>query len=141
MDQRLSFVTLAVQDLPRARAFYVEGLGWAPTFENDEVVMLPVGPNVVLSLLAVDGFTAEIGSSTLGTGIAPFTLAHNVASREQVAAVLETADAAGGRIVQPGTDRAWGGHSGYFADPDGTRWEVACWDDPSLDPTLPVGAA
>lgn len=139
MEQRLSFVTLAVQDLPRARSFYVEGLGWTPSFENDQVVMMPVGPNVVLSLLGADAFADEIGPTTLGTGIAPFTLAHNVASRDGVASVLASAEAAGGSIVQPGTDRDWGGHSGYFADPDGTRWEVACWDDPSLDPTLPAG--
>ena len=23
------------------------------------------------------------------------------------------------------TEREWGGYSGYFADPDGFRWEVA----------------
>ena len=30
MDQRISFVTLAVADLDRTRAFYVDGLGWKP---------------------------------------------------------------------------------------------------------------
>ena len=30
MDQRISFVTLAVADLDRTRAFYVDGLGWSP---------------------------------------------------------------------------------------------------------------
>jgi uncharacterized glyoxalase superfamily protein PhnB len=27
--------------------------------------------------------------------------------------------------VQPARDTAWGGYSGYFADPDGHLWEVA----------------
>ncbi len=30
MDQRISFVTLAVRDLEASRAFYVDGLGWTP---------------------------------------------------------------------------------------------------------------
>lgn len=30
MDQRVSFITLAVADIPRTRAFYVDGLGWEP---------------------------------------------------------------------------------------------------------------
>ena len=30
MDQRVSFITLAVADLARTRAFYVDGLGWSP---------------------------------------------------------------------------------------------------------------
>ena len=30
MEQRVSFITLAVRDLEAAYAFYVEGLGWTP---------------------------------------------------------------------------------------------------------------
>lgn len=35
MDQRVSFVTLAVLDLGRSRAFYVDGLGWVPEPDVD----------------------------------------------------------------------------------------------------------
>ncbi len=34
MDQRISFVTLAVSDLPRSHAFYVDGLGWTPELQK-----------------------------------------------------------------------------------------------------------
>ena len=33
---------------------------------------------------------------------------------------------AGASQVGAATQRDWGGYSGYFADPDGFRWEVAC---------------
>ena len=33
--------------------------------------------------------------------------------------------AAGGTIAKPAQDVFWGGHSGYFRDPDGHNWEVA----------------
>ncbi|HSO70879.1 MAG TPA: hypothetical protein VLQ67_14745, partial [Arachnia sp.] len=35
------------------------------------------------------------------------------------------AEAAGASAVSLGQQRDWGGYSGYFADPDGVRWEVA----------------
>ena len=33
VEQRISFVTLAVRDLAATRAFYVDGLGWTPELE------------------------------------------------------------------------------------------------------------
>ena len=44
MEQRVSFVTLAVTDLDRTRRFYVDGLGWEPELDvPGEVLMVPVG--------------------------------------------------------------------------------------------------
>ncbi|WP_125777553.1 VOC family protein [Antribacter gilvus] len=135
MDQRISFVTLPVRDLEAARRFYVDGLGWRPRFEApDEVLMFQVGERLLLSLWDAAAFEEEVGPIARGTGVPPLTLAHNVASREDVDAVLSTARAAGAE-VRDAQDRAWGGYSGYFADPDGFRWEIA-WnpDAPDLVP-------
>ncbi len=55
----------------------------------------------------------------------PITLSHNVATTQGVDTVLEQAAAAGAAEVGEATEREWGGYSGYFADPDGFRWEVA----------------
>lgn len=33
--------------------------------------------------------------------------------------------AAGAVAVAEPTDREWGGYSGYIADPEGNRWELA----------------
>jgi len=35
------------------------------------------------------------------------------------------ARAAGAEVVKEAHDAFWGGRSGYFADPEGNRWEVA----------------
>ncbi|MDR2998578.1 MAG: VOC family protein [Microbacterium sp.] len=123
MDQRVSFITLAVADVAASRAFYVDGLGWKPIFEADDVLMLPVADRVILSLWSVEGFTAEIGEPP-ASGVAPITLAHNLATEAEVDAVLAEAAALGAR-VQGAQRRDWGGYSGYFADPDGFRWEIA----------------
>jgi uncharacterized glyoxalase superfamily protein PhnB len=57
------------------------------------------------------------------TGI---TLAHNVRRKEDVDAVLKQAAQAGAKIEKPASNTDWGGYSGYFSDPDGYLWEVAC---------------
>jgi len=137
MEQRLSFVTLAVDDVARSRAFYVDGLGWTSTVEAPgEVVMIRVGTHVVLSLWDRTRFEDEVGPTSRG-GIPPVTLAHNVATRDEVDSVLDTARRAGADPVTNGTDRVWGGYTGYFADPDGFRWEVAWNPGPIADIVVP----
>jgi catechol 2,3-dioxygenase-like lactoylglutathione lyase family enzyme len=126
MDQRLSFITLAVADVSRSRDFFVDGLGWQESlYVPQEVLMLRVGERLVLSLWDREAFEAEVGPLSDGTGVAPITLAHNVASPAEVDEVLEEAAAAGAMIRTRGTKREWGGYSGYFTDPDGFAWETA----------------
>ena len=125
MDQRISFITLAVADLDRTRAFYVDGLGWTPElFVPDEVLMIRVGDKSILSLWSEAGFEAEVGPIRRGEGIVPITLSHNVATEPEVDEILELATSLG---AEAGTaaHREWGGYTGYFADPDGFRWEIA----------------
>jgi uncharacterized protein len=126
MDQRLSFVTLAVADVSASRRFYAEGLGWEPAVDvPGEVVMFKVADKVVLSLWAVAAFEAETGVRAATGIVPPITLAHNCATRAGVDRVLEQARSAGAGLVLEPQERDWGGYSGYFADPDGFRWEVA----------------
>ena len=40
-------------------------------------------------------------------------------------AVLQQAERAGATIVKPAQATFYGGHAGYFQDPDGHLWEVA----------------
>lgn len=126
MDPRLSFVTLVVRDLAKSRAFYIGGLGWPVEFESpDEVVMIRVGDRVVLSLWQEAAAVGELGPIGRAEGAPPLTLAHNVATPSDVDRALAEARAAGATVTAEGAQRDWGGYSGYFADPDGFRWEIA----------------
>ena len=51
--------------------------------------------------------------------------------------MLATARAAGAGTVTGGTDREWGGYTGYFSDPDGFRWEIAWNPGPIEEIVLP----
>ena len=138
MEQRISFLTLAVRDLDASRRFYLDGLGWeAELFVPGDVLMIRTGQHLILSLWAESGFEAEVGPIRRGEGIVPITIAHNLRTEDEVDAVLETARAAGADPVEPAQRRAWGGYSGYFADPDGYRWEIATNPGPTGEIVLP----
>ncbi|WP_430912905.1 VOC family protein [Methylobacterium sp. sgz302541] len=124
MQPRLTLVTLATADLARAVAFY-EALGWARSLkELDGVAFFQVG-GMALSLYPRGALAADAGVPAEGNGFRGFSLAYNTASREETDAVLAQAVEAGATLVKPAQDVFWGGYSGYFADPDGTLWEVA----------------
>jgi catechol 2,3-dioxygenase-like lactoylglutathione lyase family enzyme len=124
MDRRVSFITLAVADVERSRAFYRDGLGWEPILDSGDVLMFAVADKVVLSLWDVRAFADEVGYDPV-LGRAPITLAHNMPTPAGVDEVLDAVRGAGAADVSPAVQRDWGGYSGYFADPDGYRWEVA----------------
>ena len=114
MEQRISLVTLGVTDLARERAFY-EALGWQGASQpDDEICFFQAGGMVF-------GLWTRLG----GHGAPGIELAHNVRSPEDVTALLEAAERAGGTVVRPAATMEWGGISGAFADPDGYVWEVA----------------
>jgi predicted lactoylglutathione lyase len=114
VEQRISLVTFGVEDLPRARAFY-EAMGWAGAQQpDDEIVFFQAGGMVF-------GLWTKLG----GHSAPGIELAHNVRSPNEVDAVLGEAERAGGKVVRPGHQAAWGGYTGAFADPDGYVWEVA----------------
>jgi len=124
MEPRLTIVTLGAADVARSRAFY-ERLGFtASGASNPNITFFRAG-GVVLALFGRAALAEDAGVPEDGAGFRGVTLAHNVASREEVAAVLAEAVAAGATLVKPAQDVFWGGHSGYFADPDGHLWEVA----------------
>jgi hypothetical protein len=137
MEQRLTLVTLGVRDLPTARRFYVDGLGWEPTLDLDEVVFLQVAPGVLLALWSVTELQADVDPERPPFGpadAAPIALAHNVASEAEVDEILARAVSAGGTVVKPAQPApAFKGYQGYIADPDGFRWEIA------YNPGLTVG--
>ncbi len=126
MEQRLSLVTLGVDDVSRAQAFY-EALGWrvggGVDDENDHVVFFQVAGGIV-ALWSRAKLEHDSGVEDSG-GWGGVTLAHNVRSPEEVDAVLNEARAAGANIPRPGAETFWGGYSGVFIDPDGHPWEVA----------------
>ena len=53
------------------------------------------------------------------------TFTANFGTREEVDDAVTAAVNAGATAVASPVERDWGGYSGYFADPEGHRWEIA----------------
>jgi len=125
MRQKLSLVTLGVNDLERSVRFYRDGLGWkASSASGEDVIFFPMG-GIVLSLYPREKLAEDAMVDPEGAGFSGITLAYNTKSKAEVDQVLETVEALGAKIVKPAQEVFWGGYSGYFADPDGHLWEVA----------------
>ena len=79
---------------------------------------------MVLALYPSEKLAEDAQVPPDGSGFRSVTLAHNVRRREDVSEVLRLAERAGATITKPAQDTFWGGHAGYFSDPDGHLWEV-----------------
>lgn len=125
MDPRVSIITLAVADVPRSHRFYVDGLGWPATYADGDVVFVQVGPGLLLALWGSADLAADMGVAPAPAGGTTVALAHNVASAREVSQVVAELVTAGGEVVKPVQEAAFGGTHAYVADPDGHVWEIA----------------
>lgn len=124
MEPRISFVTLGVEDFQRSVRFYRDGLGFPlSSASQDDVAFFKTG-GVVLAVYPTDKLAEDAQVPAERSGFRGVTLAYNVRRREEVAEVLSLAAVVGGKITKTAQDTFWGGHAGYFADPDGHLWEV-----------------
>ena len=123
MEQRLSLITLGARDMNALAAFY-EALGWRRTESPDGVIAFDM-IGQTLGLYPHEKLAEDIGLEPEALGNGAITLAHNVRNKDEVAALLDRAEKAGARILKPAQDVFWGGHHGYFADPEGHIWEIA----------------
>ena len=130
MKPRITVLTLGVEDLDRAVAFYRDGLG-LPTqgiigreFEHGAVAFFELQHGVRLALWPRESLAHDAGIARAPRGATELSLGHNVANRAEVDAVMEQARLAGARIVKPAAETFWGGYGGYFQDPDDHLWEV-----------------
>ena len=123
MQQQISVITLSVADLARSKRFYVDGFGWSPIFENEEIVFYQMNGFVLGTWL--DG---GLEDDMQRTGLArpgAFSLAHNVGAQDQVQPLIDQLASAGGRILRQADAPPHGGVRGYVADPDDHAWEIA----------------
>lgn len=139
MTPHITLITLGVDDLPRALTFYRDGLGFASQgivgtqFEHGAVAFFDLQPGLKLALWPRASIAHDSGVPLQPRSATEMTIGHNVASRDEVDAVMARAVQAGATAVKPAHEAFWGGYAGYFQDPDGHLWEVA-WNPGFADP-------
>jgi catechol 2,3-dioxygenase-like lactoylglutathione lyase family enzyme len=131
MKPRITLLTLGVDDLERAVAFYRDGLGLATKgivgteFTHGAVAFFELQPGLQLALWPRVSIAHDTGLPATPRSATELTIGHNVRSPEEVDAVMDQAKRAGARIVKAAGKTFWGGYAGYFQDPDDHLWEVA----------------
>lgn len=138
-DQRVTLITLGVEDLERARGFYAR-LGWRPVDEAPGVTFYQLRGQL-LGLFGRADLAKDQGRPGVELGVGAVTLAQNFPDEAAVDAAYAAALAAGAQALKAPEKVFWGGYSGYYADPEGHVWEVAhnpFWAlDDQLGVTLP----
>lgn len=130
MQNRVTLITLGVEDLERSLAFYRDGLGWSTKgivgteFEQGAVVFFDLQPGLQLALWRRTDLAFDAGLPRGPSSATDSSLGHNVNSPGEVDTILEQARRAGARIVKSPQRTFWGGYAGYFLDPDDHLWEV-----------------
>jgi catechol 2,3-dioxygenase-like lactoylglutathione lyase family enzyme len=130
MKPRISVITLAVDNLDRAVAFYRDGLGLSTEgiigteFEHGAVAFFDLNASLKLALWARADLAHDTGLPQTAPSPTGFSIGHNVTSRDEVDEVMEQARRADAKIVKAAQDTFYGGYAGYFQDPDCHLWEV-----------------
>ncbi|MFI8929099.1 VOC family protein [Streptomyces sp. NPDC053474] len=128
MDTKLQVnaIMLGVDDVVRAKEFYVEGLGCALEQEHPGFVRCGLGEgSSSLVLYPRQEAARDAGVPAEGIGFRGCSFHFVTDSRAAVDEVMRAAVAAGGTAVKEATAAEWGGYDGYFSDPDGHLWKVA----------------
>lgn len=122
MEARVDIITLRVEDLETATAYYTDGLGWKTVLAvPGEVTFIQMGPGQLLALFIASGFDADVGPEVQ----AQCNLAHNVSSEDEVRSVVATMVEAGATVIKEPQRAFWGGFTGIVLDVAGCCWEIA----------------
>jgi predicted lactoylglutathione lyase len=122
-QQSVSLVTLGVSDYERAKAFY-SALGWMPALDMQQTAFYQAN-GVVLVLWLRERLAEDCGIADEGATWSGVALAHNVASRDEVDAIVDLAQKNGATVTREPSDTFYGGYAGVFRDPDDHVWEIA----------------
>ena len=136
MTPRISVITLGVNDLEQALAFYRDGLGLptagmiATEFTGDEphpsgaIVLFHLHNGVIIALYPRTELAKDANAPLGAASSTEFSLGHLVRSKEEVDTLIKQAEAAGATVTDHPHERPWGIYSGYFKDRDGHLWEI-----------------
>ena len=126
LDQRISIITIAVDDLDESRAFYNDVFGWTPIPASAEeaanIAFYQVG-GLMFALYPRASMAEEHDGPVSTPG--GFTLAYNVNTTEEADALFARFRDKGATILKEPELVFWGGYSGYVAGPSGEQWEIA----------------
>jgi len=125
MEQRMTFITLGVQDLNQSIDFYENKFGWKRSELSNESIIFYELKGIHLALYDREELAKDATVAPSGDGFRSFTMAYNTRSEKEVDDLIESLRKQGVQVIKEPQKVFWGGYSSYIADPDGNLWEIA----------------
>ena len=116
----IGHIALRVTDLPRAKRFYAEQLGWALTRETDRACFVSIGGVILVLIAGTEQTRSEDRFDPFRVGLDHLALA---VSAGDLPGLKQRLDAAGVRNNGIEHDNQSGADSITFYDPDEIAWE------------------
>jgi len=120
---RIEVITLFVEDLPRAKAFYQDVFGLKVVYE-DRVSAVAKLENLMVNLLQISESKKLVDPTSVASRAAGTRLLLTIAV-EDANAVCAELRRHGVELLNGPVDRPWGRRTAAFADPAGNVWEIA----------------
>ncbi|MHA6730788.1 VOC family protein [Devosia sp. A369] len=125
MKPSISIITIGVDDLERAFAFYrtLFDISDEQIGAGEDHVAFFFDNDFSFVLFPREQIAETAGKDAVVAGTPGFVLSHQAASAIEVDDILDKVLVAGGTIITPGTESEWG-YSAYFEDSEGNVWEL-----------------
>ena len=125
MKPEISIITIGVDDLERAFAFYraLFDISDEQIGAGEDHVAFFFDGKFSFVLFPREQIAQTAGKPESLDGTPGFVLSHRAESPEAVDEILERVLVAGGAVITPGTQSEWG-YSAYFEDSEGNVWEL-----------------
>ncbi len=125
MKPEISIITIGVDDLERAFAFYraLFDISDEQIGAGEDHVAFFFDDKFSFVLFPREQIAQTAGKPESLDGTPGFVLSHRAENPEAVDEILERVLVAGGAVITPGTQSEWG-YSAYFEDSEGNVWEL-----------------
>lgn len=125
MEQRLTILTIGVNDLSAMKDFYVQKFGWTPVAENKDIAFFKLN-SCLLSLFDKKTLAQDANVKDGNGGSKSFSLAYIVKTEEEVDDLFALLESRGVKIVKRPQKTFFGAYSGYVADVEDNLWDIGC---------------
>lgn len=117
MEQRLTMITLGVQNLKLSPNFYEEIFEWECPLNSDDNIAFYKLEWMYFSLYPINWLADDAHTNANGSGIKDFTLVNNTNSEQEFYQIINEFRTKGLSMIKEPQIVFWGGYSAYFADP------------------------
>lgn len=132
MQQRISVLTIGVDNLSAMKEFYEQVLGWKTVAGNKDIAFFKLN-GFLLSMFDRKKLAEFVGVDHNGQGFRSVTIGYNVDSKDEVLNLYDRLKDKVNILKEP-TEPPFGGLFFYFADVEGNIIEVAQNPYIMLDP-------